>query len=128
LLSGFDLCLDFLGGKIGRNPVLRVRCNALELLSECREEAGAEALSGLARVFFYAGARALQCRTVESEMTVKLMTITFDAIAKNPKLTTAEALRQAMLSTMDDRTKPEWANPTSWAPFVLVGEGGIMTR
>ena len=52
----------------------------------------------------------------------------FAAIAKDPKLTTDEALRQAMLATMDDRTNPEWANPTSWAPFVLVGEGGVMTR
>jgi CHAT domain-containing protein len=56
------------------------------------------------------------------------MTTMFTTIAKNPKLTTADALRQAMLSTMDDRTNPEWANPTSWAPFVLVGEGGVMTR
>jgi CHAT domain-containing protein len=52
----------------------------------------------------------------------------FATIAENPKLATAEALRQAMLSTMDDRTNPEWANPSSWAPFVLVGEGGVMTR
>ena len=40
----------------------------------------------------------------------------------------AEALRQATLATMDDRTNPEWANPSTWAPFVLVGEGGVMTR
>ena len=65
---------------------------------------------------------------IESETTVKLMTMTFAGIAKNPKLTTADALRQAMLAIMDDRTNPESANPTSWAPFVLVGEGSVMTR
>ena len=50
----------------------------------------------------------------------------FAAIAENPKLNRAEALPQAMLATMDDRTNPEWVNPTSWAPFVLVGEGGLV--
>jgi hypothetical protein len=49
-------------------------------------------------------------------------------IAKNPKINRADALRQAMLATMEDRANPEWANPSSWAPFVLVGEGGAMTR
>jgi CHAT domain-containing protein len=56
------------------------------------------------------------------------MTTMFAAITKNSKLTTAEALRQSMLSTMDDRANPEWANPTSWAPFVLIGEGGVIMR
>jgi CHAT domain-containing protein len=104
------------------------------VLSACNTAAadkpGAEALSGLARAFFYAGARALLVSywPVESEPAVKLMTTMFAAIAENPNLTTAEALRHAMLATMDDRTNPEWANPTSWAPFVLVGDGGIMTR
>jgi hypothetical protein len=89
-----------------------------------------EALSGLARAFFYAGARALLVSNwaVESETTVKLMTAIFATIAKNPKLNRSEALRQAMLVTMDDRSHPEWANPSAWAPFVLVGEGGVMTR
>jgi CHAT domain-containing protein len=45
----------------------------------------------------------------------------FADIAANPKLATAEALRRAMLSTMDDHTKPEWVNPSAWAPFVLIG-------
>jgi CHAT domain-containing protein len=104
------------------------------VLSACNTAAadkpGAEALSGLARAFFYAGACALLVShwAVESEPAVKLMTTMFADIAANPKLATAEALRQAMLATMDDRTNPEWANPTSWAPFVLIGEGGVMTR
>ena len=101
------------------------------VLSACNTAAadkpGAEALSGLARAFFYAGARALLVShwAVESEPAVKLMTTMFANIAANPKLATAEALRHAMLSTMQDSTNPEWANPSAWAPFVLVGEGGI---
>ena len=65
---------------------------------------------------------------VDSDPAVKLMTTMFAAIAKDSKLTTAEALRQAMLATMNDSTNPEWANPSSWAPFVLVGEGGAIMR
>jgi CHAT domain-containing protein/Flp pilus assembly protein TadD len=104
------------------------------VLSACNtaaaEKPGAEALSGLARAFFYAGARALLVShwPVESDVAAQLMTTMFASIAKDPKLTTAEALRQAMLSTMDDRAHPDWAIPSSWAPFILVGEGGIMRK
>ena len=122
-------------GLLTSSEVAQLKLNAdWVVLSACNTAAadkpGAEALSGLARAFIYAGARALLVShwPVESEPAVKLMTTMFATVAENPKLTTAEALRQAMLATMDDRTNPEWANPTSWAPFVLVGEGGVMTR
>jgi CHAT domain-containing protein len=122
-------------GLLTSSEVAQLKLNAdWVVLSACNTAAadkpGAEALSGLARAFFYAGARALLVShwPVDSDPTVKLMTTIFTAIANNPKLTTAEALRQAMLATMDDRTNPEWANPSAWAPFVLVGEGGVMTR
>ena len=48
------------------------------------------------------------------------MTTMFATIAENPKLAAAEALRQAMLSTMDDGTNSEWeliprrGHPSSW--------------
>ena len=74
------------------------------------------------------GAPAEELRLGESDPAVKLMTTTFDAIAKNSKLTTAEALRQGIITVMEDRANPDWANPSAWAPFVLVGEGGVMTR
>ena len=122
-------------GLLTSSDVAQLKLNAdWVVLSACNtaaaEKPGAEALSGLARAFFYAGAHALLVShwPVESEPAVKLMTTIFAAIADNPKLTTVEALRQAMLATMDDRTNPEWANPTSWSPFVLVGEGGAMTK
>jgi CHAT domain-containing protein len=122
-------------GLLTSSEVAQLKLNAdWVVLSACNtaaaEKPGAEALSGLARAFFYAGARALLVShwAVESETTVKLMTTIFATIAKNPNLNRAEALRQAMLATMDDRTNPEWANPSSWAPFVLVGEGGVSTR
>jgi CHAT domain-containing protein len=122
-------------GLLTSSEVAQLRLNAdWVVLSACNTAAadkpGAEALSGLARAFFYAGARSLLVShwPVESDPAVKLMTTTFDAIAKNSKLTTAEALRQGMITVMEDRANPDWANPSAWAPFVLVGEGGVITR
>jgi CHAT domain-containing protein len=98
------------------------------ILSACNTAAGntqnAEALSGLARAFFYAGARALLVShwSVSSEATVSLITHAVGAISRDKKLGRAEALRRAMLS-MIDKGKPHESHPAYWAPFVVVGEG-----
>jgi CHAT domain-containing protein len=88
------------------------------------DKPGAEALSGLARAFFYAGARLLVVSNweVDSESAVALMTGTFAALAANPRLSHAEALRSSMLAMLGDAAHPEWADPKYWAPFVVVGE------
>jgi len=64
------------------------------------DEAGAEALSGLARAFFYAQARALLVShwAVDSDATVKLITSAVDAIAKDKSVGRAEALRRPCLA------------------------------
>ena len=87
---------------------------------------GAEALSGLARAFFYAGARALLVShwRVDSDAAVRLTTTTFAALQKNPAIGRAEALRRAMLATIDDTANPWNAYPDTWAPFSVIGEGG----
>jgi CHAT domain-containing protein len=98
------------------------------ILSACNTAAGgatgAEALSGLARAFFYAQARALLVShwEVDSLATVKLITSTVSALAENKEIGTAEALRRAMLALIDKGT-PHEAHPATWAPFVVVGEG-----
>jgi CHAT domain-containing protein len=98
------------------------------ILSACNTAAGntenAEALSGLARAFFYAGARALLVShwSVSSEATVSLITHAVGALSRDKKLSRAEALRRAMLA-MIDKGKPHEAHPAYWAPFVVVGEG-----
>jgi CHAT domain-containing protein/Tfp pilus assembly protein PilF len=97
------------------------------ILSACNTAAGgaanAEALSGLARAFIYAGARALLVShwAVESDATQKLVTAALDEIARSPSVGRAEAMRVAMLAMIDKDT-PE-AHPSYWAPFVVVGEG-----
>ena len=106
------------------------------ILSACNtaggagEGAAAEALSGLARVFFYAGARALLVShwEVDSDAAVKLVTGATGALSKDPDIGRAEALRRTMLAVMADTSRPaDWvpaSHPSVWAPFVVVGEGG----
>lgn len=105
------------------------------ILSACNTAGGAgegeaaEALSGLARVFFYAGARALLVShwEVDSDAAVKLVTGAIGAIANDTSLGRAEALRRAMVAVMADTTRPaNWVpawHPSVWSPFVVVGEG-----
>jgi CHAT domain-containing protein/tetratricopeptide (TPR) repeat protein len=98
------------------------------ILSACNTAAGstegAEALSGLARAFFYAGARALLVShwAVASEATVKLITGTVGRMASDRSVGRAEAMRQSMLALIDKGEAFE-AHPAFWAPFVVVGEG-----
>jgi CHAT domain-containing protein len=103
------------------------------ILSACNTAAGdqgnAQALSGLARAFFYAGARALLVShwPVNSGAAVKLTTIAFNEMRKGEAAAApigrAEALRRAMLALIDKGSARE-AHPSTWAPFVVVGEGG----
>jgi CHAT domain-containing protein len=98
------------------------------ILSACNTAAGAapnaEALSGLARAFIYAGARALLVShwAVYSDATTKLITGAAGAMARNLHIGRAEAMRRSMLALID-KGAPEQAHPAFWAPFVVVGEG-----
>jgi CHAT domain-containing protein/tetratricopeptide (TPR) repeat protein len=103
------------------------------ILSACNTagagRAGAESLSGLARAFFYAQARALLVShwEVNSEAAVKLVTATVGETARDPAIGRAEALRRAMKALIDKSQGIE-THPSYWAPFVVVGEGGIGKR
>jgi CHAT domain-containing protein len=94
------------------------------ILSACNTAAGGargtEALSGLARAFFYAGARSLLVSHwyVDSEATVTLIKGAFAELQASVKIGRSEALRRAMLDMIG-----EGAHPAHWAPFVVVGEG-----
>jgi CHAT domain-containing protein len=82
-------------------------------------------LSGLARSFFYAQARALLVShwEVNSEAAVKLITRAVGSTTGAAKSGRAEALRRAMLALIDSKSAHE-SHPSYWAPFVVVGEGG----
>jgi CHAT domain-containing protein len=98
------------------------------ILSACNTAGGqyesAETLSGMARAFFYAGARALLVSNWEvgSQAAVKLTTGAFAAIRRNPATNRAEALRVSIRELVEKGT-PQDAHPSMWAPFILVGEG-----
>jgi tetratricopeptide (TPR) repeat protein/CHAT domain-containing protein len=98
------------------------------ILSACNTASGAnakaEALSGLARAFFYAGARSLLVShwEVDSEATVKLVTGAFDALARDPRLTHADVLQRSMLALV--KAGGQDAHPAYWAPFIVVGADG----
>ena len=98
------------------------------VLSACNTaagEQGGEFLSGLARSFFYAGARSIIVThwDVETNAATSLMTTTFARLKADPKIGRAEALRQAMLAFLNDASSPENAYPAYWGPFALIGEG-----
>jgi CHAT domain-containing protein len=97
--------------------------------------AGAEAASGLGRAFFYAGTRALLVTnwSVHSQSARELMTDLFKRLSDNPKLTRGEAMRQAMMALADGpgyvgadgKTEFTYAHPLFWAPYSIIGDGGV---
>jgi CHAT domain-containing protein len=108
--------------------VLTLKLNAdWVVLSACNTAAAdgkaEEALSGLARGFFYAGSRSLLVThwSVDSESATLLTSATFEHYAANPQAPKAESLRQAMLKVMK---MPKFSHPAFWAPYALVGDGG----
>ena len=116
-------------GLLRASDVAMLKMNAdFVVLSACNTAAedkpGAEALSGLARAFFYAGAKSMVVShwEVDSDATVELMDGLFETLKANPHLSHAEALRASMLRMIANSSKPEWAQPQYWAPFVVVGE------
>jgi CHAT domain-containing protein len=117
-------------GLLTASEVAQLKLNAdWVVLSACNtaagEKPGAEALSGLARAFFYAGARALLVShwRIDSKAATRLATSTFDIMKSNQTIGRAEAVRRAMLAYLDDRSDIWNAYPGFWGSFSLVGEG-----
>jgi CHAT domain-containing protein len=102
------------------------------ILSACNTAAsdgrpGVEGLSGLAKPFFYAGARSLLVShwPVDSDATVKLTTGLIRAPADDLAIGRAAALRRSILTMIDGAPDTsDQAHPSTWAPFILAGEGG----
>jgi CHAT domain-containing protein len=117
-------------GLLTASEIAQLQLNAdWVVLSACNtiagDKPGAEALSGLARAFFYAGARALLVShwAVASGAATRLTTSAFDILKAEPKVGRAEALRRAMLAYLNDRSLPYNAYPGFWGPFSIIGEG-----
>lgn len=117
-------------GLLRMDQVLNLKLNAdWVVLSACNTAAGSgkdtEAVSGLGRAFFYAGARAMLVSnwpvdTVSSRM---LMVDMFKR-HQEKKIGKPEALRQAELELADKGNSSgyAYAHPLFWAPFVVIGD------
>ena len=121
---------EILGLKLDADWVVLSACN-----TGSGEGAGAEAVSGLGRAFFYAGTRALLVSNwpVETISARALTSELFKRQAVNDNLSRAEALRQSMFSLIEGpgfvdpesgKTIFSYAHPIFWAPFSLIGDGG----
>jgi CHAT domain-containing protein/Tfp pilus assembly protein PilF len=99
------------------------------LLSACNtaspDAPEAQGLSGLSRAFFYAGARSLLVShwRVRDDVAPLLIPAMLLAERDNPTTSRAQALRQATLAILDNRSLNA-SDPAAWAPFTLVGEAG----
>jgi len=103
------------------------------VLSACNTAAGegegAEALSGLGRAFFFAGARAILVSSwpVDSEASRKLMTNLFKRYVQEKSISKPRALQLASLHLLDEgvpddkKAKYTYAHPLFWGPFTMVG-------
>jgi CHAT domain-containing protein len=120
--DGYLTASDIATLKLDADWVILSACNTASAGA-----AGTEALSGLARAFFYAQARALLVShwEVYSSATVRLVGSSVRETARDPTVGRAEALRRAMLA-MIDKGAPHEAHPAYWAPFVVVGEGAAV--
>ncbi|MBJ7257763.1 MAG: CHAT domain-containing protein, partial [Akkermansiaceae bacterium] len=107
---------DILNLKLNADWVVLSACNTASADGKAEE-----ALSGLARGFFYAGSRSMLVThwAVESESAKELTTRTFTHFTQNPTSPKAESLQSAILQVMSD---PKFEHPAFWAPYVLVGD------
>ena len=138
-LSSPEVVGDDEDGLLTASEILGLRLNAdWVILSACNTGSGngvgSEAVSGLGRAFFYAGARALLVShwPVETTSARTLTTELFSRHTRDIGISRAEALRRTMLSMIQDGDVRDssgkvlftYAHPIFWAPFSLIGDGG----
>ena len=101
----------------------------LVILAACNTAAddgspGSEALSGLAKAFFYAGARSLLVSNWPAEATATAEMIP-DIVrgVEQDGLSRSEALQRAMNTLRDENRFDFYAHPALWAPYMVVADG-----
>jgi CHAT domain-containing protein len=123
------------GAMLTTDRVLGLSLDAdLVILSACNSggpggTTAGESLSGLARAFFYAGARSMMVThwSVNDQAAAYLVTDTLRRLRASPGIGAAQGLREAELSLLDAAAKAPTSvasHPFFWAPFAVIGEGG----
>ncbi len=134
-------------GLLDMEEILKFRLNAdLVVLSACNTGSayreGGENLSGLARAFFFSGARSLLVSHwyAADKATIYLMTDFFNNLRKDKNIGLADALQMVQTSFIDspvnvnteleaedeenENKEPyDFSHPFFWAIFTLVGDG-----
>ena len=125
--DGLLMLTEILGLKLQAEWVVLSACNTASADGEA-----SEAVSGLGRAFFFAGAKALLVShwPVETVSARLLTTELFKRQTTDSKLGRAKAMREASLAVMKQsasgRSRPySYAHPMFWAPFVVVGDGDL---
>lgn len=115
-------------GLITASEIMDLKLDAeLVILSACNTagpdgQPGGDSLSGLARAFFYAGARALLVTHWRiPDAPTKALMMRFLSALSSGNATAAQALQQAQTALIDD---PKLSHPLNWGAFSLVGDGG----
>lgn len=123
--DGFLSTSEIAGLKLAADWVILSACNT----ASGDGSEGAPGLSGLARAFFYAGARNLLVShwPVRDDVAARITVEAIKLTRAHPTLGRAEALQKAMRKIRDDSSHDtafdSWAHPNAWAPFSLVGDG-----
>ncbi|MDP3656739.1 MAG: CHAT domain-containing protein [Brevundimonas sp.] len=119
-------------GYLSASEAAQLRLNAeFVVLSACNTAAsngrpGGEGLSGLARAFFYAGARSVMVShwEVSDAATTTLITSAFADLDDNRAGDPGVRARALQAGIRAVRAERRWAHPAYWAAFTLVGEPG----
>ncbi len=140
-LSSPSVTGDTEDGLLTIGEIMKLKMNAdWVVLSACNtgaaDGAGAEAVSGLGRAFFYAGTRAILVSMwpVETTSARNLITRLFQYQKEGKEFSRARALRKSMLELIDGpglkdnatgKIVASYAHPLFWAPFIIVGDSGF---
>jgi CHAT domain-containing protein len=111
---------DILGLKLNADWVILSACN-----SASDDGSAEEALSGLARGFFYAGSKAVLVThwAVESKSAQELATRTMQYYARE-NMGRAESLRQAQLDLIAGKSAAQFQHPFYWSAYATSGDSG----
>jgi CHAT domain-containing protein len=127
--------VDASGALLTSSDVVKLKLDADNvILSACNSggpggSVAGESLSGLARSFFYAGARSLLVThwAVNDQVGAFVVADTLRRLHENPSLGVAGALRDTQLGMLADAggsLPAEVAHPFFWAPLAVIGNGG----
>ena len=127
---------DASGALLRSDDVLGLKLDAdMVILSACNSggpggASGGDSLSGLARGFFFAGARAMLVThwSISDQSSAFLVADTLRRYAAGSDGGLAGSLRAAELGMLDGAGKSlpvALAHPFYWAPFALIGEGEL---